>query len=281
MPSMSCPEMEVGVEDRGAGRDEPARARRRSEQRPPTRAFDRVGHVAKATDRGYCPVVLPDVLIYGDTIRSPELRHEVPVAIGDPFLYAERDGVRHVVGQLAGVAAARRARARAASARGVRRRRASRAAACRRRRLVDEVMLRAVRGLGIEQAIVPALVPAATGREAACGGRRADARIAGSSTTAGASRTSAELAGIRRAQSAAEAGMAAARELLRRASRTAAACLEVDGEPLTSERIKIAIAQAFIDARRERRRVHRLARRLSRRSATTWARARFARARRS
>ena len=33
-----------------------------------------------------------DVLIYADTLRSPELRHEIPAGIGDPFLYAERDG---------------------------------------------------------------------------------------------------------------------------------------------------------------------------------------------
>ena len=37
---------------------------------------------------------MPNVLIVGDTVRSPELRHEVPVAIGDPFLYAELDGRR-------------------------------------------------------------------------------------------------------------------------------------------------------------------------------------------
>ena len=39
---------------------------------------------------------LADVLIYGDTVRSPELRHEVPLSVPDPFLYAERDGARHV-----------------------------------------------------------------------------------------------------------------------------------------------------------------------------------------
>src|ERR671924_2165032 len=39
---------------------------------------------------------MPDVLIHGDTVRSPELRHEVPVAIPDPILYAERNGSRHV-----------------------------------------------------------------------------------------------------------------------------------------------------------------------------------------
>jgi Xaa-Pro aminopeptidase len=37
---------------------------------------------------------VPDVLIYGDTIRSPELRHEVPVSIPDPFVYLERNGTR-------------------------------------------------------------------------------------------------------------------------------------------------------------------------------------------
>ena len=42
-----------------------------------------------------------DLLIYGDTVRSPELRHEVPVPVPDPFLYAERNGSRYVfVGSL-------------------------------------------------------------------------------------------------------------------------------------------------------------------------------------
>jgi Xaa-Pro aminopeptidase len=46
-------------------------------------------------------VVVADVLIYGDTIRSPELRHEVPVPVPDPFLYVERNGSRYVfVGSL-------------------------------------------------------------------------------------------------------------------------------------------------------------------------------------
>ena len=40
---------------------------------------------------------MPDVLIVADTIRSPELRHEVPLAVPDPFLYAEVGGKRIVV----------------------------------------------------------------------------------------------------------------------------------------------------------------------------------------
>src|SRR3954454_17124300 len=36
------------------------------------------------------------LLIYGDTLRTPSLRHEVPVGIGDPFLYLESNGTRAV-----------------------------------------------------------------------------------------------------------------------------------------------------------------------------------------
>ena len=38
-----------------------------------------------------------NVLIYGDTERCLELRHEVPIAIGDPFLYLEAGDRRVVV----------------------------------------------------------------------------------------------------------------------------------------------------------------------------------------
>ncbi len=37
-----------------------------------------------------------NVLVVGDTIRTPELRHEVPLGIPDPFVYAELDGRRIV-----------------------------------------------------------------------------------------------------------------------------------------------------------------------------------------
>ena len=38
-----------------------------------------------------------NILIYGDTETSAALRHEVPVPIGDPFLYLESDGRRAVL----------------------------------------------------------------------------------------------------------------------------------------------------------------------------------------
>ena len=40
--------------------------------------------------------MVSDVLIFADTGHSAELRHELPVAVGDPILYAERNGDRHV-----------------------------------------------------------------------------------------------------------------------------------------------------------------------------------------
>ena len=38
---------------------------------------------------------MSDVLIVADTRSSPEMRHEVPLVVPDPFLYAEKDGVKH------------------------------------------------------------------------------------------------------------------------------------------------------------------------------------------
>jgi Xaa-Pro aminopeptidase len=39
---------------------------------------------------------MPSVLIVADTIRSPELRHEVPLPAPDPMIYVERNGTRRV-----------------------------------------------------------------------------------------------------------------------------------------------------------------------------------------
>jgi hypothetical protein len=37
---------------------------------------------------------VPAVLICADSIRSPELRHELPLPIPDPVLYIEHEGQR-------------------------------------------------------------------------------------------------------------------------------------------------------------------------------------------
>jgi Xaa-Pro aminopeptidase len=185
-----------------------------------------------------------DVLIYADTVRSGELRHEVPLGIADPFLYVERNGSRHlVIGSLElprlkglgfelhpyeefGVEELRRS-------------------GIGRLELLDEIAVRAVRKLGVTDAVVPAGFPLLLADKLRASGvaLRAEHELFVERRRV---KGAAELAGIRKAQAAAEAGMAAARDLLHRAEADGAG-LAVDGAPLTSERLKAAIAQAFLE----------------------------------
>ncbi|MGZ4309463.1 MAG: M24 family metallopeptidase [Gaiellaceae bacterium] len=187
---------------------------------------------------------MADVLIYADSLRSPEMRHEVPLAVPDPFLYAERNGSRHVV---ASSFELDRIKAVAPDlellpyeefgldelySQGL-----------SRDEIELEVILRAARRFGIEKAKVPATFPLEVADHLRANGIEVTAdrehfvqrrRV----------KNEAELAGIRRAQRAAEAGMSAARELLR-AAEGQNGTLMLDGEPLTCERLKVAVEQAF------------------------------------
>jgi Xaa-Pro aminopeptidase len=185
-----------------------------------------------------------DVLIYADSLRSPEMRHEVPLAVPDPFLYAEHEGSRHVV---ASSFELDRIKAVAPDlelmpyeefgldelyAQGL-----------SRDEIELEVVLRAARRFGIERAAVPSTFPLEVADHLRANGIEVTAdrehfvrrrRV----------KNEAELAGIRRAQHAAEAGMTAARDLLRAAERQNGD-LVLDGKPLTCERLKMAVEQAF------------------------------------
>jgi Xaa-Pro aminopeptidase len=185
-----------------------------------------------------------DVLLYGDTFRSPELRHEVPVGIPDPFLYVEHDGVRHVVigsMEIPRVEVLGRFEIHPTEEYGVDELVAQ---GLPYREITGEVIRRAVEALGVTSATVPDSFPIrfadllrSSGVELQIDQELFDDRRR--------VKNEAELAGVRRAQRAAEAGMEAARSLLARATQNGAG-LELDGEPLTSERIKVAISQAFV-----------------------------------
>ena len=186
---------------------------------------------------------MPDVLMYADTFRSPELRHEVPLGIPDPFLYAERDGVKHI--QISSMEVPRLA------ALGLHELHPSEefgideliASGLTYRQIHAELASRAVKSLGLTSAVVPETFPLwladqlrGEGVELIVDGDFFDKRRR--------AKTEAELAGMRRAQRAAEAGMDTVRDLLRRATSNGAG-LELDGEPLTVERVKSAMAQTF------------------------------------
>lgn len=189
---------------------------------------------------------MPDVLLYSDTIRSPELRHEVPISIGDPFLYVERSGERQVVitsFELDRVAAITDGPAGHASEEfGLD---DLIAAGLPSREALREVAVNACKALGVTEAVVPVFFPLGLAERLRAAGieLRVDQPFFDARRRV---KNAAELAGIRRAQSAAEAGMDAARDLLGRAARNGAG-LEVDGEPLTSERIKQAIGAVFTE----------------------------------
>ena len=242
----------MGVEDVGVGGQQRARARRHIGRRARARGRSASVTLRRANRRrpGSCASdtvpAMPDVVIYADTVRSPELRHEVPLGVPDPFLYVERDGARHVVvGSMEIPRLRGPRRLRAAPARGVRHRRAA-ASGMPRPEICDEIPCARCAALGVTSGGRPGGVPAAARRPAARGGRRADARARRSSTTAAASKYAAELAGIRRAQAAAEAGMAAARDLLRRASANGGGA-RGRRRAADLERVKVAIAQAFVE----------------------------------
>lgn len=187
---------------------------------------------------------MTDVLIIADSIRSPDMRHAVPVAIGDPFLYAERGGRASVV-----VASFERERVEAL-AMGLDVRTFEDAGVdellmrgLSKEEVGRELWLKACRLLEIESAVVPRTFPLGDGDHLRANGIELtvdqdffDERRR--------RKNPAELAGIRRAQGAAEAGMAAGLALLRRAV-PANGGLAVDGDPLTCELLKLHVERAF------------------------------------
>jgi Xaa-Pro aminopeptidase len=188
---------------------------------------------------------MADVLIVGDTERVPELRHEVPLAIPDPFFYVEKDGRRVVaIGSMeiprieeAGAGLEPHALEEFGVDELVR-------SGLDTYAFRNELALRVVRGLGVERAVVPRQFPLAvadvlrqSGIELVVDQELFDRRRR--------SKTAAELRGIRRAQRAAEAAMGAALDLLR-AAEPLNGRLEVDGETLTCELVKERVQAVFL-----------------------------------
>ena len=188
--------------------------------------------------------VAEQVLIYADTERSPELRHELPVAIGDPFLYAENNGSRYVLTNVLEIEKMKKLgiETRLADDYGIDELLKS---GKKPREIRNEVLLRACRDLGITNAAVPWGFPLDVADFLRENGveLRPDEELFDDRRRP---KNEAEIAGIRRAQKATEAGMQVVADLLR-ASEPGDGGLVLDGEPLTVERMKVAVSQAFMD----------------------------------
>jgi Xaa-Pro aminopeptidase len=186
---------------------------------------------------------VPTILLYGDTIRYPAIRHELPLAILDELLFVVREEERYV---LTSSLEAQRIATALPDARLLR---------------LDEVgfyelirdgvdrdeaelisVIRALRAWGIDSAVVPRDLPVAVADEIRAAGiaLEVDGDAVDERRRA---KTDFELAGIRRAQRAAEAGMAAAERLIRAAERRDGQ-LYHGGELLSAERVREAIRAA-------------------------------------
>jgi Xaa-Pro aminopeptidase len=187
---------------------------------------------------------MADLLMYGDTVRNASLRHEVPLSIMDAFLYAESAGARYVVTWIG--------------------ERERIAAACPDMTIIDigdlgfhellesgmpreemwlELNSRGVARIGVTDAIVDFEFPLGMADRLRSDGVKlavADREI----KLRRRAKSPSEIAGVRRAQAAAQAGMAAAAALLARAGPAADGKLAADGETLLAETVRATIRDA-------------------------------------
>ena len=192
----------------------------------------------------------PDVLIHGDTHRSASLRHELPLGIIDPLSYFEVEGRRVAV--IASMEAGRIEEVAPGVevidpyelgldeliGRGL-----------RWDELEPELCLRAAERLGARRLVVPGELPVAVADRLRAEGVEVipDDR---EFIQRRRSKNAVEVEGVRRAQAAANAGMAAAAELLRSAEVDefdGAALLHHGGEPLTAETVRARIREVCAD----------------------------------
>jgi len=187
---------------------------------------------------------MPDLLLFGDTERSAALRHEIPLAIVDSLLFAEVDGRRVVLTSMLEHDRVVRTLPDA--------------------EVLDffdfgwkelvgggmsfgeaerEAVARAVRQVGIREAVVPGDFPLGLADRLRADGvvLTVDDNAVGLRRRA---KTVAELDGINAAQRAAEAGMTAAHELLFRAQPSDDGQLQLGGERLLAEDVRARLRAA-------------------------------------
>jgi Xaa-Pro aminopeptidase len=186
-----------------------------------------------------------DLLLFGATDRSAALRHEIPLEIIDPLLFAQTGGRTVIL-------TSRLERDRIARALpdaelldffalGLRDLITEQALS--REAATLEVAARAVAQIGLTTVLVPGDFPLALGDRLRADGIELvidDAAVDGRRRA----KVGLELDGVRAAQRAAEAGMAGAADLLRGAEPGPAGRLVLGGEELTAERVRAAARAA-------------------------------------
>jgi Xaa-Pro aminopeptidase len=184
-----------------------------------------------------------DLLFHGDTERSAAMRHELPIPIGDPFLLGIVGGRMHVE-----ASPLERTRIEAATPDAVLHDIADLGfyelleSGMSVHELGLELASRAAAAMGVGEAVVDPEMPVAVADRL-----RADGIVLHPDhdviKTRRRVKSAAELAGIRRAQAAAEAGISAAAALLRQA-RADGERLMLESDVLTAESVRAALREA-------------------------------------
>ena len=187
---------------------------------------------------------MTDVLIHSDSMSGPDMRHSVPVAIPDAFLFAEHGDRRVAIVTGFEITRLKEAdpgiEALSPEAFGY-----DDLIAAGKSRVEAglEVYLRACREIGITEASVPSRFPVEIADHLRANGVtvRVDRDLFENRRR---SKNATEIAGLRRAQKACEAALDRSREMLRNATVNGGG-LMLDGEPLTCEWIKREIENVF------------------------------------
>lgn len=183
------------------------------------------------------------VLMYADTVRSPDLRYLIPHSVADPFLYIEHDGVTRVIVRSLEIERMRTVvglQPHPEEEFGLDELLADRVPPVERPR---RIALAACRHFGLTRASVPPDFPLALADYLRAAGVELNTDDE-SFTARRRAKTSTQIDGIRRAQRGAEAAVDAITELLAAADQRGTQVI-LDGEPLTSERLKSAAREAF------------------------------------
>lgn len=186
------------------------------------------------------------LLMYADTVRSPDLRQVIPHAVADPFLYVLHEGVASVVVRSLEVERMRSVpdlHPYPAEEFGLD---DLRAQGLPPTEISWQVALAACRSFGVERATVPPDFP--VGLADVLRGDAIELDVDPASFAAARRvKTPAQLAGMRHAQLGAEAAVEAIAGLLAATELDGSAVL-LDGRPLTSERLKAAARAAFAES---------------------------------
>lgn len=182
----------------------------------------------------------PFLLIVGDTIRCPELRHELPVALSDAVLFIDDGSTRLIVVSPLDAPAVRAAcpAAEVLDMFALGMRELLDAATSSEDALLD-LWLRTCQRQGADTVLVPAAFPLAVADHLRAGGIAVTVDQA-TFNNRRRSKTPAQLAGVQRAVHAAEAALAHVAERLRSAD-PASGVLRHNGLPLTSEALQAEI----------------------------------------